>query len=114
MKEPIAKMTNHRKHVRYSWATEIDIEWSGQRRRATTRNVSLTGVYVAMTDPPPIGELVTIHVRLPGISETWALPSIVRWSEPGDGFGVQFESLRAVEVWAMNKLLHGLAPFENT
>ena len=41
-----------------------------------------------------------------------ALLAVVRWSQIGEGFGAQFESLRAVEVWALNRLLRNLLPVE--
>ena len=105
-------MTVQRKHLRHDWETEIGVEWSGQVRAARTRNISIGGLYVDIADPPRVDQHVLIHVRLPGISDACTLPSIVRWSRPGDGFGVQFESLRAVEVWALNRLLRSLAPAE--
>jgi hypothetical protein len=63
-----------------------------------------------MADPPPLGARVIIHVRFPDIPDGCILPCVVRWSQAGEGFGAQFESLRAVEAWALNRLLHSLAP----
>ena len=101
-------MTTQRKHTRCDWDSEIGVEWSGEIHAARARNISLGGLYVDMAAPPPLGQRVLIHVELPGIPDVCLLPSIVRWSRPGDGFGVQFESLRAVEVWALNRLLRDL------
>lgn len=105
-------MTSQRKHLRSGWKSEVDVEWSGEKRAGKTTNVSLGGLYVAMAAPPPFGARVTIYVRLPGIHDTCVLPSVVRWSQPGEGFGAQFESLRAVEAWALNRLLRSLAPLD--
>jgi hypothetical protein len=102
-------LTSQRKHLRSGWESEVDVEWSGVRHPGKTRNVSHGGLYVAMADPPPVGARVLIHVRLPGIPDACILPSVVRWSQAGEGFGAQFENLRAVEVWALNRLLHSLA-----
>ena len=101
-------MTVQRKHVRADWDAEIGVEWAGAVRPARARNVSVGGLYAAMPDPPPVGQRVLIHVSLPGIPDACILPSVVRWSQPGDGFGAQFESLRAVEAWALNRLLRSL------
>ena len=103
-------MTSQRKHLRSGWESEVDVEWSGEKRAGKTTNVSHGGLYVAMSDPPPFGERVLIHVRLPVIPDACILPSVVRWSQSGEGFGAQFESLRAVETWALNRLLRSLAP----
>jgi hypothetical protein len=65
-----------------------------------------------MADPPPSSARVLIHVRLPGIPDACILPSVVRWSQTGDGFGAQFENLRAVETWALNRLLRSLPPLD--
>jgi hypothetical protein len=111
---PRGKMADKRKHVRCEWEAEIEIEWSGEMRGGRTRNVSVGGLYVMMADPPPSGVTVLIHVRFPDIPEGCVLPSVVRWSQPGEGFGAQFENLRAVEVWALNRLLHSLKPLDGS
>jgi hypothetical protein len=77
-------------------------------RTGRSANVSIGGLFVAMNAPPPLGSRVTIRVRLPGVPDASVVPSVVRWSLPGQGFGAQFESLRAIEVWALNRLLRGL------
>ncbi|MCK9463525.1 MAG: PilZ domain-containing protein [Proteobacteria bacterium] len=105
-------MTHERQHFRRDWACDVEVEWAGAVHPARARNISLGGLYVDMADPPPVGQRVLIHARLPGIPDACILPSVVRWSQPGDGFGAQFESLRAVEVWALNRLLRSLAPAE--
>lgn len=105
-------MTHERQHWRRDWACDVEVEWAGARHPGRTRNVSLGGLYIVMTDPPPLGAHATIHVPLPGLPDPCALLAVVRWSQIGEGFGAQFESLRAVEVWALNRLLRGLAPVE--
>jgi hypothetical protein len=105
-------MSNQRRHTRFKWTEAVEIEWSGRKLGTTSRNLSLAGMFLETPDSPPLGARVTLRLRLPGIPETCSLPSIVRWSQSGKGIGVQFESLRAREVWAMNKLLHGLEPME--
>ena len=101
-------MTSQRKHLRSGWETEV--EWSGVRHSGKTRNVSHGGLYVDMADPPPVGARVLIHVRFPGVLDACILSSVVHWSQTGEGFGAQFESLRAVEAWALNRLLRSLPP----
>ena len=105
-------MTSQRKSVRRAWESEVDIEWLGGKRPGRTRDVSHGGLYIVMADPPPFGARVLIHVRFPDIPDGCILASVVRWSQPGEGFGAQFESLRAVEAWALNRLLHSLPPLD--
>ena len=68
----------------------------------------------APTMPPPASpfETATNCFALAALPDACLLPSVVRWSQPGQGFGAQFESLRAVEVRGLNRLLHDLAPVQ--
>jgi Tfp pilus assembly protein PilZ len=50
------------------------------------------------------GDRVLLRLRLPSLREDSQIEAAVRWVEP-DGVGVQFGSLRAMEVWGLNQLL---------
>lgn len=70
----------------------------------TSRNVSVGGLLIDSTLPPPaVGDAVDVEVRLPGVGLR-RLAAVVRWTVQG-GVGVQLGSLRASEVRALNLLL---------
>jgi hypothetical protein len=57
----------------------------------------------------PYGTEVTLRFRLPAMKEDANARATVRWNKP-DGVGVQFGSLRAIEVWGLNQLFKRLTP----
>jgi len=74
---------------------------------ASTRNASLGGLFVETTASVVFGSTVKLRVRLPAMHEDSTLDGTVRWKTP-DGVGLQFGSLRAIEVWALNQLFKSL------
>ena len=54
-----------------------------------------------------VGEELEVRFRLPALKEDTESTTTVRWNKP-DGIGVQFGSLRALEVWGLNQLFKTL------
>lgn len=73
------------------------------RIECVTRNVSLGGMYLLTDTRPPYGAKVMLELYLPALKERANIEAVVRWVKE-DGVGVQFGSLRAREVWALNQL----------
>lgn len=73
----------------------------------STLNISLGGMLLEVTDLVPFGADVRVRVTLPALKEQSELPATVRWAKPGS-IGVQFGSLRAKEVWALNQLFRNM------
>jgi hypothetical protein len=69
-------------------------------------------MYLVADREIPYGTEVTVRFRLPAMKEDAHAPATVRWKKP-DGIGVQFGSLRAIEVWALNQFFKGLGPDPN-
>ena len=101
-------MTNNRKHSRHAWETPVEITVDGERQPGRSVNISRGGLFIATDPVPPFGARVRLHITLPGVPEECDMGCIVRWSKPGEGAGLQFEMLRPIEVWALNKLLKSL------
>lgn len=98
-------MTNNRKHVRHPFETAVEIVLDGDRQPGRTVNISRGGIFI-LTDPvPAFGARLQLLIRLPGIGDECSIPCVVRWANAGEGVGLQFETLRAIEVWALGKLL---------
>jgi len=101
-------MTNNRKHARHPFDAPIELLLEGGRQPGRSINISRGGIFVATEPVPEFGARLQLLIRLPGIPEECAIPCVVRWAKPGEGAGLQFETLRAIEVWALGKLLGGL------
>lgn len=71
-----------------------------------TRNISLGGMSLITESDLPYGTKVQLRFHLPALREEATIEATVRWRKD-DGMGVQFGSLRAREVWALNQLFKG-------
>jgi hypothetical protein len=72
-----------------------------------TVNLSLGGALIGMRRLP-MGERVTVRFALPGAPEPIETGATVRWSTD-DTVGVQFDGLRAKDVWALNQYFEQLS-----
>jgi hypothetical protein len=82
------------------------MEMFGDAANLRISNLSLGGAFVRHHQPMFVGQHVRIAFLLPG----WGVldaAALVRW-KGSDGFGVQFQSLRAGEIWALNCYLKSL------
>lgn len=57
---------------------------------AETRNIGVGGAFIAGATLQTVGTALTLELTLPTSEQVFTLPSIVRWSKPGEGMGVQF------------------------
>lgn len=102
---------NKRKHNRFQYSTDIKIFLGDNRSQdGALINLSLGGAFIETTPPLPFGARVKLQVTLPGVPNACDIPCIVRWARSGRGAGLQFEQLRAIEVWALSKLIATLPP----
>ena len=78
------------------------------RRTATRHEVDLpiTLVLIGMKRLP-MGERVNVTFTVPNQDEPITAAATVRWSTD-DSVGVQFDGLRAKDVWALNKYFEQL------
>lgn len=71
------------------------------------KNLSLGGALIDAPRKLPMGERVHVTFRLPTLEDPVATAAVVRWSN-ASGVGVQFEGLRARDVWALGKYFESL------
>lgn len=76
---------------------------AGTEHRAVSRDVSLGGMFMQCEVKLAFGEEIEVRLALPGLKDVTTIPATVRWHGPG-GMGVQWRSLRARQVWALNRL----------
>jgi hypothetical protein len=95
--------TGRRVHERYERHLDVVIIHDGGEVECLTRNVSLGGMLLATTVQIPYGSKVRLRMHLPALKEATNIEATIRWVKD-DSIGVQFGSLRAREVWALNQL----------
>lgn len=98
-------MTGRRVHERFEYELPVTIVHEGTEYRAVSENVSLGGMYLVTDAGLKYGSEVVLRFRLPSLKEDTECTGTVRWTKQ-DGLGVQFGSLRALEVWGLNQLIN--------
>ena len=96
-------MIEHRQQQRYERRIPIEYSVGESWESSVTKNMSIGGVYILAEEPMPIlGTKLKVRFKVPTQKETIECGAHVRWSD-GGGFGVQFDGLRARDVWALGK-----------
>jgi len=89
----------------------IDVVVAGDSGKQSGRllNISRGGAFLSTELVLTFGSRFTLIFDLPGLEETSEIPCVVRWTTPDKGVGLQFERLKPIEVWSLNKLMHSLS-----
>jgi hypothetical protein len=92
---------NRRTQTRYVVSILAKLTVNGNAGECTLVNLSLGGALVAGTKHP-MGQRVHIHFSVPTMEEPIEVGATVRWAD-NHGLGLQFDGLRARDVWALNE-----------
>ncbi len=95
-----------RRHSRVPFAEPVVFALKGKEERltGTSRDISLGGMFIETTTPTAFGAEIVVHVHVPGETQGFALPGIVRWVGK-EGMGVQFGMLGARETHTITELV---------
>jgi Tfp pilus assembly protein PilZ len=95
-----------RRHHRVPFSEPVVFARKGSESRVSgqSHDISIGGMFIQTQSPAPFGAEVVIHLHVPGEASAFALPAIVRWTEPG-GMGVQFQPLGARETHSITELV---------
>jgi c-di-GMP-binding flagellar brake protein YcgR len=93
---------NRRTSTRHTVSIAAQVTIDGTPREATVVNLSLGGALVETGAKHPMGSRMQISFRLPTMEEAIDVGATVRWSD-AKGVGLQFDGLRARDVWALNE-----------
>lgn len=96
-------MSEKRSHERFLVSLPVVVVHDGREHTGTSRDVGIGGMFVSMEAPPPFGSEVIVRVTLPAMKQESALRATVRWHRR-EGMGIQWQGLRAREVWAIHRL----------
>jgi hypothetical protein len=92
---------NRRTSTRYDVWIEAKLTVNAAVSDITMTNLSLGGALVSGTKQA-MGSRVSISFRVPTLEKPIEVGAVVRWSD-AKGVGLQFDGLRAQEVWALNE-----------
>lgn len=98
-----------RAQPRIEFQTDVQLDIGENSLPGRTTDISRGGAFVAVEPAPPVGTRLELQIRLPGVPDICRIPCIVRWTSIDRGVGVQFQRLRPIEVWALNRLARSTA-----
>lgn len=96
-----------RTQTRYTVSLPVKLTVEGAARDCTMVNISLGGALVAGAKHP-MGQRVQVSFKVPTMPEPIDVGGTVRWAD-NHGIGVQFDGLRARDVWALNEYFKQLS-----
>lgn len=97
---------NRRIATRHPVSLPATLNVAGAKVTCTLSNLSLGGAFLD-TERLPMGQRLQLSFKLPGHDDLIETQSTVRWSTQ-EGIGVQFDGLRARDVWALNRFFEQL------
>lgn len=100
-------MSDNRRSTRHFVSIPAQITCDGTAVEATILNLSLGGALVASTGKHSMGQRVSVSFGVPALSYAIEIGATVRWAD-NNGVGLQFDGLRARDVWALNEFFKRL------
>lgn len=98
---------NRRSSTRHTVDLAVSVVISGATSQLRMQNLSLGGALIEMKRIP-LGERVQVRFSLPTSEEPIETGATARWATES-AVGVQFDGLRAKDVWALNKFFEQLS-----
>ena len=93
---------NRRTSARHVVSVPATINISGAPSDCTIVNLSLGGALISASHRHAMGQRVHVAFRIPTMEEPIEIDATVRWADP-TSVGIQFDGLRARDVWALNE-----------
>jgi hypothetical protein len=100
-------VSDNRRATRHFVSIAVKLTINGDTVDAVMSNISLGGAQVSSEVKHAMGQHVHLSFKVPGQEHTIEIASIVRWTDT-KGLGLQFNGLRAQDVWALNKFFKSL------
>ena len=95
-------MTDNRRATRHEVSIPAKLTVDGSTVDSTLLNLSLGGALISSSTKYTMGQHVDIAFRVPTIDQAIEVGATVRWADT-KGLGLQFDGLRARDVWALNE-----------
>jgi hypothetical protein len=101
-------LIENRKSARHDVNLEATFTVAGTPHETRVVNLSVGGALVQHEDRIASEERVELSFRIPTHEQPIVTGAVVRWCGEG-AVGIQFDGLRAKEVWALNKYFESLS-----
>jgi Tfp pilus assembly protein PilZ len=95
-------VADKRRQTRHEVSTPAKLTLNGNTNDCTMLNLSLGGALLAASALYAMGQRVKITFHVPTMTDAIEVGGTVRWSN-SEGVGIQFDGLRARDVWALNE-----------
>ena len=95
-------MEENRTSNRHPVHLDVTLSYQDNTTEQHMSNLSLGGALITVPDRLPMGARVQLSFEVPGSGTSITVGAVIRWST-NDSTGVQFDGLRAREVWSLNK-----------
>jgi hypothetical protein len=95
-------VADNRRQSRHEVSIPAKLTVDGTSNDCTVLNLSLGGAQIAAHAKYAMGQRVKIAFHVPAMADAIEVGGTVRWSN-SDGVGIQFDGLRARDVWALNE-----------
>lgn len=99
---------NRRTATRHTVSIDAKVTVDGKPRDAKMVNLSLGGALVETGSRHAMGQRMQISFKVPTLADAIEVGATVRWTD-GTGAGLQFDGLRARDVWALNEYFKQLS-----
>lgn len=97
-----------RRYPRVGLPRGMFVAWQGVGERVVSRiaTVGLGGLFIRVSEPPPVGDLIRLYFEVPG-GEVRAR-GVVRSSIRGEGMGIEFTAMNPEARGRLNLMLRRL------
>lgn len=102
---------NRRTSTRHAVSIDGSLAIDGQPRPVTLMNLSLGGALISAGTRMSMGQRVQIKFAIPTLEDAIEVGATVRWSDD-NATGLQFDGLRARDVWGLNKYFEQLSAMQ--
>jgi len=104
----MASPSKNRRYPRVGLPRGMFVAWQGVGERVVSRitTVGLGGLFIRVSEPPPLGDIIRLYFELP--SGEVRARAVVRNSIQGEGMGVEFTAMEPEARGRLNQLLRRL------
>lgn len=100
-------MHEKRTTARHDVNLPVSLVVGGETHETQMLNISLGGALIAHTERVATGERVRVTFNIPTHDKPIEVGGSVRWASEL-ALGIQFDGLRAREVWSLNKFFESM------
>ncbi|HSK00255.1 MAG TPA: PilZ domain-containing protein [Kofleriaceae bacterium] len=98
---------DNRRSTRHFVAIAAKLHVDGNTVEGTLLNISLGGALMTSTTKYAMGQRVQLSFKVPTQEDVIEVGGTIRWAN-GEQLGLQFDGLRARDVWALNEFFKRL------